>query len=98
MHSPRAAAFRYNQLRLAIDCLLFLCNVTFAAEYRFDRWTTENGLPSNWTLGIRQTPDGYLWLIAHGGLVRFDGFEFRVFNRTNTPVLKSTNGIVNLRR
>ncbi len=36
-------------------------------------------------------PDGYLWLLAHGGLVRFDGFQFKVFNRTNTPALKSTN-------
>lgn len=91
MHSSRIAACRSVQLTLAVACFLFRSHVTLAAEYRFDRWTTENGLPSNWTLGIQQTPDGYLWLIAHGGLVRFDGFEFRVFNRTNTPALKSTN-------
>jgi ligand-binding sensor domain-containing protein len=61
------------------------------AQYRFDRWTTENGLPSDWTLGIQQTPDGYLWLLSHGGLLRFDCFQFKLFNRTTTPAMKSTN-------
>jgi ligand-binding sensor domain-containing protein len=72
---------------------VFVCFLhgALSAQDRFDRWTTDNGLPSNWTLGIQQTPDGYLWLIAHGGLLRFDGFQFKLFNRTNTPALRSAN-------
>jgi len=42
-----------------------------------------------------QTPDGYLWFGTFGGLVRFDGVNFTVFNRANTPQLPSA-GIVNL--
>ncbi len=72
-------------------CLVYFLHSTLSAQYRFDRWTTDNGLPSNWTLGIQQTPDGYLWLLAHGGLLRFDGLQFKLFDRTNTPALKSTN-------
>jgi len=34
-----------------------------------------------------QTPDGYLWIGTALGLVRFDGDQFKTFNRDNTPAL-----------
>jgi signal transduction histidine kinase/ligand-binding sensor domain-containing protein len=52
-------------------------------------WTTENGLPQNSVTSIVQTRDGYLWLGTFGGLARFDGVEFTVFNTVNTPGIKS---------
>jgi signal transduction histidine kinase/ligand-binding sensor domain-containing protein len=52
-------------------------------------WTTENGLPQNSVTSILQTRDGYLWLGTLGGLARFDGVEFTVFNTVTTPQLKS---------
>src|SRR5438132_1085430 len=53
------------------------------------RWTTENGLPQNSVTSIVQTPDGYLWLGTFGGLARFDGVKFTIFNSGNTPALVS---------
>jgi ligand-binding sensor domain-containing protein/signal transduction histidine kinase len=53
-----------------------------AAHYLLDSWTTENGLPQNSINDILQTRDGYLWLATHGGLVRFDGIRFVVFDRS----------------
>ncbi len=53
------------------------------------RWTTENGLPQNTVNAIAQMPDGYLWLATFGGLARFDGIKFTIFNTSNTPQLKS---------
>jgi len=47
-----------------------------------ENWTTENGLPQNSINDIVQTRDGYLWLATHGGLVRFDGARFVVFDRS----------------
>ena len=47
-------------------------------------WTTENGLPQNTVYAVAQTADGYLWIGSEGGLARFDGFSFTVFNRSNT--------------
>ena len=52
------------------------------ATPRFDSWTTENGLPQNSVNDILQTRDGYLWLATYGGLVRFDGVRFVVFDRS----------------
>ena len=57
-----------------------------AAQHRFDSWTTENGLPQNSVNDIVQTRDGYLWLATHGGLVRFDGVRFVIFDRSTQGI------------
>jgi ligand-binding sensor domain-containing protein len=51
-------------------------------QYAHETWTTEDGLPQNSINDILQTRDGYLWLATFGGLVRFDGAQFVVFNRS----------------
>ena len=73
----------------AIVCLALLPSPPPAgAQHRLDSWTTENGLPQNSVNDILQTRDGYLWLATHGGLVRFDGLRFVVFDRS-TPGIGS---------
>ncbi len=52
-------------------------------------WKTENGLPDNQVSAVHQTRDGYIWLSTYGGLVRFDGTQFTVFNSANTSQLQS---------
>ncbi len=76
-------------ISLLICCLAF-CTDLFG-QYRFDNWTTDNGLPQNGVREITQTPDGYLWFTTFDGLVRFDGVRFTVFNKSNTK------GIINNR-
>jgi|ERR1051326_2430443 ligand-binding sensor domain-containing protein len=60
-----------------------------SAQYRFDSWTNDNGLPAGSVNSILQTRDGYLWLATFDGLVRFDGLHFQVFNTGNTKGLRS---------
>ena len=55
--------------------------------YRIKHWTTEEGLPQNRIGCLKQTLDGYLWIGTWNGLVRFDGAQFTVFNKFNTPEL-----------
>ena len=79
---------------LLIFYWLFLCAFgwqTVAAQYRFDSWTTDDGLPQNGVRTITQSADGYLWLTTFDGLVRFDGVRFTVFDKNNS------NGIINNR-
>ncbi len=59
------------------------------AQYRFDVWTADNGLPQNSVRDIKQTRDGYLWLATSDGLVRFDGVRFTLFDKSNSPGLTS---------
>jgi signal transduction histidine kinase/ligand-binding sensor domain-containing protein len=60
-------------------------------RYRYQTWHTENGLPQNSVHAILQTRDGYLWLATEGGLARFDGLKFVVFDSQNTQSLGSNN-------
>jgi signal transduction histidine kinase/ligand-binding sensor domain-containing protein len=61
----------------------------WAQQYRFDHWTTDNGLPQNTVRSVVKTRDGYLWFTTFDGLARFDGLNFRVFNKANSPGLSS---------
>ena len=65
-------------------CFYFVENRQTFGQYRFDNWTTDNGLPQNGVRKIAQTPDGYLWFTTFDGLVRFDGVNFTTFNKGNT--------------
>ncbi len=60
-------------------------------QYSRQTWQTENGLPQNTVRAILQDHEGYIWLGTEGGLVRFDGLKFVVFDAENTPALKSNN-------
>ena len=61
-------------------------------EYALEHYSTENGLPQSSVLAMVQTRDGYLWLGTYEGLARFDGFNFTVYDKGNTPEMES-NGI-----
>ena len=52
-------------------------------------WQSPDGLPEDFAQAIAQTADGHLWIGTSGGLVRFDGVRFTVFNSTNAPAFKS---------
>lgn len=79
-----------------LAALIVLCSgVQVWAQYRYDVWTADNGLPQNIVRGIYQSPDGFLWVATFDGLVRFDGVQFKVFNKSNTPGI-SSNRIVSL--
>ncbi len=88
-------AHRLLRLLFSIN-LLFHFFLAFALDpnrpidfYLHNSWTVENGLPINSVISIAQTPDGYLWLGTETGLARFDGINFDVFDRENTPALSN---------
>ena len=48
-------------------------------------WHTEEGLPQNSVNAMLQDHHGYIWIGTFGGLARFDGERFTVFDSANTP-------------
>lgn len=58
------------------------------SEYVHNSWRTEDKLPQNSVTAILQTRDGYLWLGTQEGLVRFNGKDFYVQNKTNNAAFK----------
>lgn len=79
------------KLLLTLSISVLLVSLSVAGQYRFDTFTTDNGLPQNGVRQITQTPEGYLWFTTYDGLVRFDGVRFTTFNKSNTK------GIINNR-
>ncbi len=63
------------------------------SQYIRDRWERRSGFAAGPVYGITQTRDGYLWIAAEKGIVRFDGVRFRLFeplqptSTTDTAVL-----------
>lgn len=60
-------------------------------QYTHEVWQTDHGLPQGSVNSIQQTKDGFLWLATQEGLVRFDGVQFTVFDKSNTPQIKSNH-------
>jgi ligand-binding sensor domain-containing protein/signal transduction histidine kinase len=54
-------------------------------------WQTQDGLPENTVQAFAQTADNYLWIGTSGGLVRFDGARFVIFDRDNTPQIRENS-------
>src|SRR5262249_46927402 len=77
----------FRQPLCLATCTLLLVVGSATAEYRFDVWTAESGLPQNSVRAIVQTRDGYLWVGTLDGLARFDGVGFTVFNKATSPGL-----------
>ena len=73
--------------QLAVAMLALCAGVTVQAldpereisQYLHDRWGSGQGFPGGAVHGITQGRDGYLWIAADRGLVRFDGLTFRLF-------------------
>ena len=103
---PRASTIERIRIALrgVLACLCLLVPAAHAVDkqdkplsaYYRETWTTRQGLPHNQVNAIAQSPDGYLWLGTWEGLVRYNGLEFHVFDRANTPELKD-NGIRSVR-
>ena len=62
---------------------------TALAQYGYQSWQTDAGLPQNTVHAIVQGRSGFLWIATEGGLVRFDGVDFSVYTRANTTELPS---------
>jgi signal transduction histidine kinase/ligand-binding sensor domain-containing protein len=80
--------FRWLAAGLAAICLI---RTGFAldpnqplSQYIRDQWGAKQGFPGGIVYAIAETPDGYLWIGAEKGLVRFDGLNFRLINSENT--------------
>src|SRR5579872_127327 len=57
-------------------------------QYVFNSWGLEQGLPQDSVQAIWQTRDGYLWMGTQAGVVRFNGVQFKVFDKSNTSAFK----------
>jgi len=55
------------------------------SQYRFDEWTTIDGLPYPGIHELYQSSDGFLWIGTGSGAARFDGVAFNVYTKATVP-------------
>ena len=71
-------------LVFCIKIIAFLClspHLCRSQPLYFDYLTIKEGLPHNTVYSIAQDNFGYIWLGTHNGLVRYDGYDFRSYQR-----------------
>lgn len=82
--------------KISVFCILLLCfsfvifsqpigNQSFFSEYVSRVWSATDGLPGNTITDIIQDKKGYIYIGTYDGLVRFDGVDFFVINKTTVP-------------
>ena len=59
-----------------------------ASQMMISHWTVEEGLPSQGLRNFIQAENGYIWITSYDGLIRYDGFDFKVFSSKNTDAFK----------
>lgn len=58
------------------------------SQYLHKVWHSDDGLPQNSIQIMVQTKDGYIWIGTQEGLVRFNGLEFKVFDKATTDAIR----------
>jgi ligand-binding sensor domain-containing protein len=48
---------------------------------KFHSYTVEDGLPSSETYFIHQDRKGFIWICTDRGVVKFDGYNFKLFTK-----------------
>jgi ligand-binding sensor domain-containing protein/signal transduction histidine kinase len=64
------------------------------SQYVYERWGSDRGFPPGPVYAISQSSDGYLWIATQAGLVRFDGWNFRLIR--NEAGLLHGEGVLGL--
>jgi ligand-binding sensor domain-containing protein len=96
---------RHRLRRGLINAIALLCLVNAAfgldptrriSQYVHDKWGEDKGFVGGRIYAIGQSADGYLWIGTERGLVRFDGSNFTLIQRSlpNSPPMSPVRGLV----
>ncbi|MEL6626812.1 MAG: two-component regulator propeller domain-containing protein, partial [Bacteroidota bacterium] len=98
-------AWRFHtaaKILLTVCCLGCLWSIGKAQTERlsFDYLGLREGLPSDGAFDLLQDAQGYIWISTLNGLVRYDGYDFRIFRASTedslglTPVGRSFTSLL----
>lgn len=82
-------------LQLGAPVLAAPTNARALSQLDIRIFATDQGLPHDSTLSLAMGHDGALWIGTWGGLTRYDGLEFRTFDRTSAPAVND-NGVLSM--
>jgi signal transduction histidine kinase/ligand-binding sensor domain-containing protein len=70
--------------RALILLLAFTASISFAQQKKiaFEKYGVGEGLPEEWAIDPLQDDKGFIWFGTQNGLVKYDGYRFKVFKAT----------------
>jgi len=74
--------------------LFFTVHLAFAQRTEVALFNSDNGLPQSFVNTIMQDSLGFLWIGTQGGLCRYDGYEFMVYNNKPNDSLSISNNYI----
>ena len=89
--SARRFASLVSVALIFLSCASALSKDSPLAAFTERKWQMQDGLPEQVVQAFAQTADRYLWIGTTGGLLRFDGERFLLFDRENTPAFHENN-------
>jgi signal transduction histidine kinase len=79
-------------MRRYLFLLALLSSITYTSfsqiypGFRIQKFNTESGLPSNGIKGLQwDDSTGFLWIATEAGIVRYNGLQFKIFNKEDEP-------------
>ncbi|MDE5965256.1 MAG: hypothetical protein K2G89_00260, partial [Lachnospiraceae bacterium] len=82
---------------IAMTVVLFAMSITVKAEesdsygdYVVTVYNEQNGLPTGEANVVIQTSDGYVWIGSYGGLIRYDGTDFKNYSEEKDGITSSS--------
>jgi signal transduction histidine kinase/DNA-binding response OmpR family regulator/ligand-binding sensor domain-containing protein len=81
---------------IILVAMLFLTQITIAqSQFRFQHFSTKDGLADDFVLSVKQDSLGYIWAQYYGGISRFDGHSFKVYRHdADDPRRASLNFLI----
>ncbi|MEO1448733.1 MAG: histidine kinase [Bacteroidota bacterium] len=81
---------RFKGLLILIFVMRVVCSL-YAQDPVHQRFTRDDGLPSNEIYSLYEDRHGYLWIGSDGGLTRYDGYDFITYSNKaqKSPALTS---------
>jgi hypothetical protein len=80
---------------------LLVTSFSFSQTFKFNQYTTKEGIAQDFIYTINQSNDGYLWIGTGEGLSRYDGISFKNYTVKDglaedliTSSFKSKNGVM----
>jgi ligand-binding sensor domain-containing protein len=95
-YNSRYVRFAYLFLLLVLAVENFALDPNTALDkYIHRQWSVKDGLPHDSITCFAQDAKGFIWVGTDNGLARFDGNDFKIFNKNNTKEIKN-NSITSL--
>ncbi|WP_373493493.1 two-component regulator propeller domain-containing protein, partial [Aquiflexum sp.] len=71
--------------------LILVIPIFGQTELSFRQLSVNDGLSQNSVVSVTQDSDGFLWIATQEGLNRFDGREFKVFNKKFADITQESH-------